>query len=175
MASGHKGRSLLILCLVVAAAGAWYLVRRQSPHGGQSGNYPPAPQFSLTDLSGRKLDSASFRGRVVLIDFWATWCEPCQAEIPHFVEFQKRYQQRGFQVVGISMDDTAGPVRDFCRKFGVNYPVAVGDEKTAAAFGGVLGLPVAFLIGPDGRIAAKYTGLVDMGVLQKDIEQLLRQ
>ena len=103
----------------------------------------------------------------MLLDFWATWCTPCRGEIPHFVEFQNKYGEQGLQVIGISMDDGPKPVREFYQQFKMNYPVALGNEKVAEAYGGVLGLPVTFLIGRDGRVAAKYVGEVQMPTLEE--------
>jgi peroxiredoxin len=133
-----------------------------------------APAFSLTDLSGKRLDLASLRGRVVLLDFWATWCAPCLTEIPHFVDLQKRYRDRGLQIIGISLDDEAAEVRAFYQKLKMNYPVAIGDAALAERYGGVLGLPVAFVIGCDGRIRARHAGETDISVFERDIAPLLR-
>src|ERR1035438_8339651 len=105
-----------------------------------------APDFSLPDLTGQKLDLSSYRGKVVLLDFWATWCDPCREEIPHFVELQNRYGGQGLQIIGVSMDDAPEPVRDFYQRFKMNYPVVMGNAKTGELYGGVLGLPIAFLI-----------------------------
>jgi peroxiredoxin len=133
-----------------------------------------APDFSLRDLNGQPVELASYRGKVVLLDFWATWCTPCRDEIPHFVEVQNRYREQGLQVIGISMDDDVKPVREFYRQFEMNYPVALGDVKVAEAYGGVLGLPVIILIGRDGRVAAKHDGEVRMPVVEQEIESLLQ-
>ena len=122
----------------------------------------------------KPLDLATYRGKVVLLDFWATWCTPCRGEIPHFVELQDKYRDQGLQVIGISMDDGVKPVREFYQQFKMNYPVALGNEKVAEAYGGVLGLPVTFLIGRDGRVAAKYVGEVQMSTLKQRIESLLQ-
>ena len=143
--------------------------------GLNSGQHLPAPQVRLTDLNGQKLELANYRGDVVLVDFWATWCDPCRAEIPHFVELQNKYLGQGFRVVGISMDDSADPVRDFYGKFKMNYPVAMGNARVAEQFGGVLGLPVSFLIGRDGRIYARHVGETDASVFESEIKQLLAQ
>jgi len=132
-----------------------------------------APPFAVTTLDGKRLSLDDLQGKVVLIDFWATWCTPCRAEIPHFVEMQQKYGPQGFQVVGISMDDDAKPVKEFYRQFNMNYPVAVGDDKLAQSFGGVLGLPVNFIIDREGRIHAKYLGATDVSVIDKAVSALL--
>ncbi|MGB7133616.1 MAG: TlpA disulfide reductase family protein, partial [Candidatus Sulfotelmatobacter sp.] len=109
-----------------------------------------APDFSLPDLTGKKIDLSSYRGKVVLLDFWATWCDPCREEIPDFIDLQKKYGSQGLQIIGVSMDDAPGPVRDFDRRFKMNYPVVMGNAKTGELYGGVLGLPITFLIERDG-------------------------
>jgi thiol-disulfide isomerase/thioredoxin len=133
----------------------------------------PAPQVTLTDLKGQKLELASYKGDVVLVDFWATWCDPCRAEIPHFVQLQDKYRNQGLRVLGISMDDGPRPVREFYEQFRMNYPVAMGNAKLAERFGGVLGLPVSFLIGRDGHIYARHVGETDTSVFESEIKELL--
>ena len=132
-----------------------------------------APDFSLVDVSGHKLILSSYRGKVILLDFWATWCDPCREEIPRFVELQNKYRDRGLQIIGISMDDTPEPVRDFYRQFKMNYPVAVGNAKIGELYGGVLGLPIAFLIDREGRIYSKHVGATEISVLENEIKALL--
>jgi thiol-disulfide isomerase/thioredoxin len=134
-----------------------------------------APDFSLTTLDGRQLRLSDYKGKVILIDFWATWCSPCRTEIPRFVEWQQKYGGEGFQAIGISMDDTANPVRAFYQEFKLNYPVAMGDERVAQAYGGVLGLPVNVLVGRDGRILAKYIGMSDLRQLEAAVQHALQQ
>jgi len=160
---------IVALCLL----GLYVAGRRtaQKPRPTASGN--AAPEFSVTDIDGKKLSLSDYRGKVILLDFWATWCTPCRAEIPHFVEMQQKYGPQGFQVVGISMDDDAKPVKEFYRQFNMNYPVAVGDDKLAQSFGGVLGLPVNFIIDREGRIHAKYLGATDVSVIDKAVSALL--
>ncbi len=163
--------AILAACLT---AGAWLSPPCQgqtaAPAIGQ-----PAPVFSLQDVSGKALDLAAYRGKVVLLDFWATWCAPCLTEIPHFVDLQKRYRDRGVQIIGISLDDEAAPVRAFYQKLKMNYPVAIGDAKLAERYGGILGMPVAFVIGCDGRIRAQHAGETDASVFERDIVPLLRE
>ncbi len=132
-----------------------------------------APDFSLPDLTGQKLQLSSYRGKVVLLDFWATWCDPCRGEIPRFVQLQNRYGGQGLQIIGVSMDDGPEPVGTFYQQFKMNYPVVMGGAKTGELYGGVLGLPIAFLIGRDGRIYSKHIGATDISVFEKEIVNLL--
>ncbi|MBZ5510733.1 MAG: TlpA family protein disulfide reductase [Acidobacteriia bacterium] len=134
----------------------------------------PAPALILVDLSGNKIDTQSYAGKVVLINFWAAWCTPCAEEVPQLVALQDKYRDQGFQVIGISMEDSDSTLRDFYRKYKMNYPVAAGSAKIAESYGGILGLPTTFLIGRDGRIRAKYPGLADFAKLEQEIVVLLR-
>jgi len=172
-------RKAVAIVVAIVLVFAIYKISRRGSGAGKLGGpssavHALAPEFALQDLNGQPLELASYRGKVVLLDFWATWCTPCRGEIPHFVEFQDKYRAQGLQVIGISMDDGPKPVREFYQEFKMNYPVALGDEKVADAYGGVLGLPVTFLIGRDGRMAAKYVGEVEMSSMQREIESLLQ-
>ena len=140
-----------------------------------NGAHLMAPEFSLTDITGKPLKLSDFRGKVVMLDFWATWCGPCRIEIPGFIQLQKRYGEQGFTVVGISMDDSADPVVGFYKEMQMNYPVAVGNDRLGELYGGVLGLPTTFLIGRDGRIYAKHVGATELEVFEAEIKQLLTQ
>ena len=170
-------RKLVLLIVVIVLAVVVYQgTRRHSPAaGGHPGAIDSAaPQFSLQDIDGKPLSLASYQGKVVLLNFWATWCTPCRGEIPQFVEFQNTLGPQGLQLIGISMDDDAKPVHEFYQQFKMNYPVAIGSANLAESYGGVLGLPVTFLIGRDGRIAAKYIGATDLAALQQRIQALLQ-
>ncbi len=165
------------LALIAVVAGLYFIAHH---HGGplgvsgtSIGTQSPAPDFSLPDLTGQKLNLSSYRGKVVLLDFWATWCDPCRDEIPRFVELQNKYAHRGLQIIGVSMDDSPEPVREFSQRFKMNYPVVMGNAQTGELYGGVLGLPIAFLIGRDGRISAKHIGATDISVFEKEIVNLL--
>jgi thiol-disulfide isomerase/thioredoxin len=134
----------------------------------------PAPDFTLPQLDGHDLRLSSYRGKVVLLDFWATWCDPCREEIPHLVELQQRYGDSGLQIIGVSMDDSSDPVRPFSQQFHMNYPVVMGTAQTGAMYGGILGLPITFLIGRDGRIYTKHIGATSAEVFEKEIKSLLQ-
>ena len=134
-----------------------------------------APEFVLTDLNNKTLDLNAYRGKVVLLNFWATWCAPCQLEMPRFIAWQNQYGPRGLEVIGISMDDAPAAVRTFLEKLRVNYPVAMGDEKIGELYGGVLGLPVTFLIDGSGTVRAEYQGTTRLAVIERQLKILLRQ
>ncbi|MBI2689823.1 MAG: TlpA family protein disulfide reductase [Acidobacteria bacterium] len=132
-----------------------------------------APDFALTDAEGKMLRLADLRGKVVLVNFWATWCPPCRTEIPLFAELQKAYGDAGFAVVGVSMDEGWDAVRPAMSALGVNYPVVLGDDETARKFGGVEKLPETYLIDRSGRIAAAHAGLPERRALEERIRGLL--
>jgi cytochrome c biogenesis protein CcmG/thiol:disulfide interchange protein DsbE len=132
-----------------------------------------APEFSRTDIGHRKIDLKAYRGKVVLLNFWATWCAPCQAEIPTFVAWQKMYGPRGLQVIGVSMDDDPTLVRSLYGKLKLNYPIVMGDERLGELYGGILGLPMTFLIDRHGNVRAKYQGDATMKVIQLQMPSLL--
>ena len=130
---------------------------------------------SMTDVSGKPISDSSYAGKVVVINFWAVWCTPCRTEIPQFIELQNRQRARGLQIVGISMDDPAPVLRKFYNEAKMNYPVAIGDQKLAEAYGGVLGLPTTILIGRDQRVRDKLVGTTDFKVLEQKVAALLQE
>jgi cytochrome c biogenesis protein CcmG/thiol:disulfide interchange protein DsbE len=132
-----------------------------------------APEFVRIDFAGRPVDLAGLRGRVVLLNFWATWCAPCRVEIPRFIGWQAKYAADGLQIIGVSMDDDSAPVASLVRKRGVNYPVVMGDAEIGLLYGGVLGLPVTYLIDRQGIVRARYKGEADLGAMKAAIQKLL--
>ena len=133
-----------------------------------------APQFVRGDLQGHPFDLKARRGKVVLIDFWASWCAPCILAIPHLSQMQKKYGARGLQVVGVSMDDSVNTTRETMQKIAFNYPVIMGDAKLGNLYGGVLGLPLQFLVGADGKILAMRSGEFPPNALDKEIAAALK-
>ncbi len=133
-----------------------------------------APDFSLKDADGRTVKLSDYRGKIVLLNFWATWCGPCKIEIPWFVDFEQRYKDRGFAVIGISMDEEGWEiVKPYIESKKVNYRVVIGTDEVADLYGGVSSLPTSFLLDRNGKIAGVHVGLVSKSVYQNEIDQLL--
>jgi cytochrome c biogenesis protein CcmG/thiol:disulfide interchange protein DsbE len=134
----------------------------------------PAPEFALKDADGKVVRLEDYKGKVVLLDFFATWCGPCKIEIPWFMELERKNKDRGFSVLGVSMDDEGWEVvKPFLAELGVNYRVVIGNDSTAQLYGGVDALPTTFLIDRNTRIAAVHIGLASRKVFEDGIEQLL--
>ena len=133
----------------------------------------PAPKLVLKDLEGHTVDLESLKGKVVIVDFWATWCEPCQVMIPWLEEFHNRYASQGLEIVGVSMDDDIKDVKPFVDKAKMNYPILFGNDAIADAWGGVFGLPTSFMIDRQGKIRATHQGLIGKDVIEKDIRSML--
>lgn len=135
-----------------------------------------APDFALPTLAGDTLRLSAYRGQVVVLNFWATWCPPCREEIPLLVDLQREWESAGLQVVGVSLDeDGFAAVRPFARAMDVNYPMVVDDGTVARRYGGVRALPTTFLIGPTGRVHGYAPGLVTEAMLRPRVETLLAQ
>lgn len=133
-----------------------------------------APAWAMRDLSGKFVKSEEFKGKVVILDFWATWCPPCRAEIPGFVDLYKRYAEKGLVIVGVSLDQK-GPaaVKPFVQKFAMNYPVVMGNGEIVKAFGGIEALPTTFVIDRAGKVVRVHVGFADAETFEKDIMPLL--
>ena len=131
--------------------------------------------FTLKDIQNKDVKLGDFKGKVLVIDFWATWCGPCKLEIPGFVDLQAKYGSQGLQFVGISIDDKLEQLKPFVAQFKMNYPVlqGLGHDEVQDAFGPIWGIPVTVLIGRDGRICRKHPGLVGRDVFEREIKSLL--
>ncbi len=135
----------------------------------------PAPlNYTLKDMNGVDVNLASFKGKVILLNFWATWCGPCKAEIPGFVELQKQYA-KDLVVLGLSVDDPVEKLKPYAAQYKMNYPVLVGlgREDIQDAFGPIYGIPASFLIGRDGRICKKHMGIAPKAQFEREIKALL--
>ncbi len=135
----------------------------------------PAPAWSLPDLAGKVVNAGQFKGKVVVVDFWATWCGPCREEIPGYIKLQEKYGKDGLVIVGVSLD-RKGPeaVRKFVEREGMNYVVVMGDAATVEAFGGFDAIPTTFLIDRDGNIRDRKTGAMATADYEKVILKYLR-
>lgn len=134
------------------------------------------PNFSFSSVTDKNtVDIRDYRGKVVLINFWATWCGPCVKEIPSLIELQNEFGPQGFSVIGISVDQgsTSG-VRKAVTKLGVNYPIVIGNSKVSRQFGGVFGVPTSFLVDRSGNVMKKYPGFTDHKIFIKDIKEIIK-
>ena len=171
-------RAPILVAVMIVAAGI--LVSASDPAGPSAvlqrpNERKPAAAFVLENASGKAVQLHDYRGKIVLLDFWATWCHGCQEEIPWFAEFQRRYAGRDFAVVGVSLDDGGWKaVTPFVKSTSIPYEILLGNEKTAKDYG-ILSMPDTFLIDREGRIAAGYAGVVDKDNVEKNIQSLLKQ
>ncbi len=136
-----------------------------------------APDFTLKDANGHTVRLSDYRGKVVLLDFWATWCGPCKIEIPWFQEFERQYKDKGFAVIGVAMDEEGwNVVKPFAQHMSINYRVVVGDDSIGDLYanGGIDALPTTFLIDRGGRIASVHVGLSSKSDFEDDIQELLK-
>ncbi|MCP5412652.1 MAG: TlpA family protein disulfide reductase [Alphaproteobacteria bacterium] len=131
------------------------------------------PDFARPGLDGKPVELARYKGKVILVDFWASWCAPCVIAIPHFRAWQTQWGGRGFQVIGISMDDSSDDARAAAVRLKVNYPVVMGDARLGERFGGILGLPVEMLVGRDGRILQIWQGDTPPATIEKAVRAAL--
>src|ERR1700758_3364812 len=140
----------------------FHMTRRSGATASAVGNMKgrPAPEFALQSLDGKTVHLSDFRGKAVLLNFWATWCEPCKIEMPWFVDLQKQYGPEGLQVLGVAMDDASEKdIAQFVKEMGVNYPVLVGKEAVGDEYGGIIHLPTTFYIDRSGKIVEHIEGL----------------
>ena len=148
-------------------------------HEGQAtcmANAKPANlDFTMKDLEGKDVSLSSYKGKVILLNFWATWCGPCKAEIPGFVELQQQYGKDGLVVVGYSVDDEAPKARAFANEYKMNYPVllGLGREDVQDAYGPIWGIPASFIISRDGKVCQRHMGIAPKAVFEKEVKALL--
>lgn len=168
--------ALLIAILAMLASGKFLTRPRQHGPVTLVGDVRgvQAPDFELTSLDGKRVKLSDYRGKAVLLNFWATWCSPCKVEMPWFVDLQKKYGNDGLVVVGIAMDDTeTDKIAQFASEMGVNYPVLLGTDKVSEQYGNVEFLPTSFYIDRQGRIVGKGTGLLGRGEVEENVQKAL--
>jgi peroxiredoxin len=151
---------------------------KQAPaqQASQEQQAPEAPLFTLKDLEGKDVSLKDYRGKVVFVNFWATWCPPCRGEIPHFVKLIDKYEDKGFAILGISVDKPSDvkKIPDFAKKFKINYPI-LWDEgnKVAQTYGGITGIPTTFVLDREGRALTKIPGALSYEQFEDIIKQVL--
>jgi peroxiredoxin len=135
-----------------------------------------APDFALVDGQGNRIRLSAYRGQVVVLNFWATWCNPCRVEIPWFIEFQRKHGPQGLIVIGVSLDEAGwAAVAPYVAKQGIDYPIVLGNDGVLQSYGGLESLPTTLIIDRHGRIAATHVGLVSKPVYERDILSTLTE
>lgn len=170
-----------VLLGVVSILAGYYLFGRNEPAATSmmKPSLPPraaagmAPAFTLFDISGKPVSLADFRGKVVVLDFWATWCPPCRREIPDFIRLQNEYGSRGLQIVGLALDEPE-KVQAFAAQNGMNYPVLLGTDDVSMKYGGIESIPTTFIIDRQGRIVNKFVGFRTKAEFEEEIKKLLQ-
>ncbi len=133
-----------------------------------------APDFTLKDLSGRNISLSNFEGKVIILDFWASWCPPCREEIPHFIELYNQYKEKGLEIVGVALDAKGiDVVQPFSEGMGINYTVLIGNRAVTDLYGGIFSIPTTYVIDREGGIRKKYIGYRDKEVFEVDIKELI--
>jgi thiol-disulfide isomerase/thioredoxin len=170
--SPHRGLARFAACLAILL----FFIAAEAPARAQDNPHKlvghPAPAFALKDFQQKTIHLSQYRGKVILLNFWASWCAPCQAEMPTFAQWQSQYHGK-LQVIGVNMDDEMPKAEAVARKLKVNYPLVVGTAHMGEAYGGIYGLPVTFLIDAHGRIRAEYQGGNHVSQIHAEIQNLL--
>lgn len=169
---------IIVIGIAVLVAGMLFfglhMARRAKGPGPPDIKGQAAPEFELTSLDGKKVRLTDFKGKAVLLNFWATYCQPCKIEMPWFVQLQNKYGTEGLQVIGIAMDDASETdISKFARELGVNYPILLGKEDTGQAYGGIPFLPTTFYIGRNGKVVDKVFGLKGRAEIEESVKKAL--
>jgi len=176
-----KRNNLVLVVVIVVVIGMVIFARRMHKQstgiaGLQQGNAVGAiaPDFTLTTLDGKKVKLSNYRGKAVLLNFWATWCGPCKVEIPWFIDLEKQYGPQGLVILGVAMDDDGkATVTKFAQEMKIDYTVVLGNDDVADEYGGVEGLPTTFYVDRNGKIVKVVAGLVSHGEIEDGIKEAL--
>jgi thiol-disulfide isomerase/thioredoxin len=177
--AGQKNALVMIMVTIVVAAMLYtgaYRSRQERAQatGALQGNVMGqiAPDFELETLDGKKVKLSDFRGKAVVLNFWATWCQPCKIEMPWLIEFENKYKSQGVEIVGVAMEDTdKKDIEKFLSEMHVNYLILLGKESVGEQYGGILGLPTTFYIGRDGKIVEQHAGIIDKSLIESHIQR----
>lgn len=162
------------MLLALALAGPGCAGKDSGGQGGAVGT--AAPGFALPDLEGNTVRTSDLKGKVVLLNFWATWCPPCRDEVPDFVRLQSKYRDQGLAIVGLSLDQGgARDVRPFADEYDVNYTMLIAGQETADAYGGIVGIPTTFVLDRNGTIVKRFVGRASSEAFEEAIRPLLAQ
>lgn len=166
---------MLVPLALIAVVTLYYVGSSSSVRPGDAvapGSKSLAPQFTLADLGGRPVSLSDYRGKVVILDFWAPWCPPCKKEIPDLISLQDQYGSQGLQIVGIGLDRLDNVI-SFVRQSGINYPVMVGDDEITELYGGIPGIPTTFVIDREGKISRRFEGYTSRASFEAAIRKVL--
>ena len=169
-------RAVRFLLAVIVALAIFETGRHLAHRTSGIPSPPPsvaAPDLSMTDLEGNHINTGDYRGKLLLVNFWAAWCVPCAEEIPQFMKLQEKYQTK-LQVIGISIDDKESELRSFYKNHKMNYPVIRGNQRIADGYGGVPGLPTTYIIDQEEHIRGRLVGATDFQKLEQQISSLLK-
>lgn len=177
MTSKTKWIFVALLALLALGIGATFLFfpgNSQRQAGGDAQTVM-APDFTLPAArGGGTVSLADYRGNVVLVNFWATWCPPCREEIPAFIQVRDSLHPEGFEIIGVALDEGgASVVLPFAQEYGISYPLAIGDQSVTQLYGGIRGIPTSFLVDREGRVVQKYVGAIDAQTLEEAVRTVL--
>lgn len=166
-------RWILLLGLILTIGLAFFSSHEVTGQNSVIGK--KAPDWTLKNAKDENISFSQYKGKVVIVDFWTTWCPPCRKEIPGFIELQRQYADKGLVILGISLDKSAATAKEFARKNGINYPIVHGNAKVAGLYGNIQSIPTTFIVSPAGKIVNRLVGYHTKEVFEAEIKPLLKQ